>query len=254
MHYYQFAINEYQSHTAHLDHVEDIAYRRMMDWAYLHERPLPIDPEEICRLIRMRTQCDSIRIVLREFWVLHEDGYHNHRVDEELSRYRAKSDKATTSANTRWGSKNKALAKRCERIAKAKPTHSEGNANNKSLIINKTIEIPFDKFWSLYPRKSAKAAANKVWSKLCNNDKIDALDKLPRHIAKWTDPQFIPHATTWLNQKRWEDVLEVNVVTAAAHKTYEPKVETEEEKKENARRATEQLAKYQAMLNKPKTE
>jgi uncharacterized protein YdaU (DUF1376 family) len=54
MHYYQFNIGDYQSHTNHLDPLEDLAYRRMLDWCYLHEKPLPLDANEIARIIRLR--------------------------------------------------------------------------------------------------------------------------------------------------------------------------------------------------------
>lgn len=66
----------------------------------------------------------------------------------------------------------------------------------------------FEAFWTAYPRKTAKAAAQKVWER-------QALD-LPTVLAalKWQckspdhldrEERFIPHATTWLNQKRWLD-------------------------------------------------
>ena len=31
---------------------------------------------------------------------------------------------------------------------------------------------------------------------------------LKAQIAGWGDKQFIPHPSTWLNQKRWEDEIE----------------------------------------------
>lgn len=67
MHYYQFNIGDYASHTAHLDPIEDIAYRRMLDWCYTHEVSLPEDVESIARLIRMRDHGSAIRDVLNEF-------------------------------------------------------------------------------------------------------------------------------------------------------------------------------------------
>jgi hypothetical protein len=68
MHYYQFNIKDYKSHTDHLDLYEDLAYRRMLDWCYLHERPLPADETEVARLICQRMHCNRIERVL------HSDG------------------------------------------------------------------------------------------------------------------------------------------------------------------------------------
>lgn len=124
MHYYQFNIGDYTCHTAHLDPLEDIAYRRMLDYIYLNETGLPEDVDEIARVVRMRTHCDSISIVLREFFYQHTDGTYRHkRVDQELSAYKNKSDKAKQSARKRWENTS----------AKAMPTQSDRNANHKPI-------------------------------------------------------------------------------------------------------------------------
>ena len=73
MHYYQFNIGDYKSHTEHLSEMEDLAYRRLLDFYYLHEKPIENDINKISRQIRMRTHCDCIANVLREFFVL-KDG------------------------------------------------------------------------------------------------------------------------------------------------------------------------------------
>jgi uncharacterized protein YdaU (DUF1376 family) len=124
MHYYQFNIGDYQSHTAHLTDLEDLAYRRMLDWCYLHEKPLPIDPEEIARLVRMRTHSDCIAVVLREYFKKAENGWISLRVMEEIARVGVKSDKAAESAKARWSK---------VKYANALRTQSEGNATQDTL-------------------------------------------------------------------------------------------------------------------------
>jgi len=127
MHYYQFNIGDYASHTAHLDPIEDIAYRRMLDYCYLNECGLPETIESIARVIRMRTHCECIATVLREFFYVHDDGtWHHTRVDSEIVAYKGKSAKASQSARKRWDNVD----------ANALPTQSEGNANHKPLTIN----------------------------------------------------------------------------------------------------------------------
>ncbi len=103
MHYYKFHISDYKSHTEHLDLLEDLAYRRMLDWCYLHESPLPKDKKDIARLIRMRTHCDCIANVLREFFDKDKNGdYINKRVFLEINSTNEKSSKARDAANSRW--------------------------------------------------------------------------------------------------------------------------------------------------------
>lgn len=127
MHYYQFNIGDYASSTQHLDPIEDIAYRRMLDLYYSKESPLPKDIEQIARLIRMRSHKDSIAIVLDEFFSKEKDGYHNKGADKALERVYKKSEAARKSAEARWN-KNKDLES-CERIANASETQCENNAD-----------------------------------------------------------------------------------------------------------------------------
>jgi uncharacterized protein YdaU (DUF1376 family) len=129
LHYYKFHIGDYSAHTGHLEPLEDLAYRRMIDWCFLHERPLPNDIEQIGKLIRMRSHCDCIATVLREFFTLTETaGWWQNRIGEELASYQEKSKKSAASANARWAK---------EKVdANALPTECERNANHKPLTIN----------------------------------------------------------------------------------------------------------------------
>lgn len=95
MHYYQFNIGDYHTHTLHLNEMEDLAYRRMLDWCYLHEKELPLDCEQIARLIRMRSHTDSIAVVLEEFFVQQNDGWISERVLAEVQHYKAKIEQAS---------------------------------------------------------------------------------------------------------------------------------------------------------------
>jgi hypothetical protein len=71
--------------------------------------------------------------------------------------------------------------------------------------------VDFDSFWKLYPRKTAKAEAQKAWAKLNPDHSLvtEIAAGLADHIdcADWVkdDGNFIPHGSTWLNQRRWED-------------------------------------------------
>lgn len=127
MHYYQFNIGDYQSHTAHLSDIEDLAYRRLLDLSYLHEKPLPDDIDQIARLIRMRSHSDCIAVVLREYFVRTDEGWVNERVLREIELVNAKSQKARDSALARWQ-------------AKAMRTHSEGNATQDTIPITQDTE------------------------------------------------------------------------------------------------------------------
>ena len=98
MNYYPFHVGDYAAHTSHLDPLEDLAYRRMLDLYYLRECALPHDPAEVARLIRMRGNVAEVTVVLREFFTEIEGGWANGRCDEEILRMQDKQLKAKASA------------------------------------------------------------------------------------------------------------------------------------------------------------
>jgi uncharacterized protein YdaU (DUF1376 family) len=95
MHYYQFNIGDYASHTRHLDLLEDLAYRRILDLYYLHERPISGDASFVAKQIGMRDDAATVRDVLNEFFEHTPDGYVNGRADKEIAHYHSKIEQAS---------------------------------------------------------------------------------------------------------------------------------------------------------------
>ena len=95
MHYYQFNIGDYASHTRHLDLLEDLAYRRILDLYYLHERPLNGDATFVAKQIGMRDDAAIVRDVLNEFFQKTDEGYVNGRADKEIAHYHSKIEQAS---------------------------------------------------------------------------------------------------------------------------------------------------------------
>ena len=70
----------------------------------------------------------------------------------------------------------------------------------------------FMEFWKLYPRKVAKPTAHRAWLKTGADDSKALKDSIIADIRRrvngeWNDKdvQYIPHPSTYLNQRRWED-------------------------------------------------
>ncbi len=69
----------------------------------------------------------------------------------------------------------------------------------------------FDAFWAKYPRHVGKVAALKAWQRI--EPSTELCQRISEAIARqkesdqWArdDGKFIPHASTWLNGRRWED-------------------------------------------------
>lgn len=158
MHYYSFNIGDYASHTRHLNAIEDLAYRRLLDLYYLHEQPLNESSTTVARLINLRDNSAEVQAVLEEFFVLVAGkGWVNGRADEEISKYRSKLESASragrASAERRanGGSTDVQLNKKQEPITKNQETVKE-----KALPRPDTVS---EQVWSdfLKQRKAIKA-------------------------------------------------------------------------------------------------
>lgn len=87
---------------------------------------------------------------------------------------------------------------------------SEPNGAPKSALLE--ADRTFETFWGAYPRKDGKAAARKKWQSLAPDPALLAhmLQAIKTMSAseQWQADggRYIPMASTWLNQRRWEDV------------------------------------------------
>ena len=82
-------------------------------------------------------------------------------------------------------------------------------------MVAATYTVDFDRLWQVYPRRSGKGAAFRAFQKLkCVNGDVEVIiASVERHkrTAQWAKDggQFIPHLSTFLNQRRFEDEPEV---------------------------------------------
>lgn len=92
MNYYEHHIGDFAEATAHLSFVEDAAYSRLIRKYYAQEKPLPTDIKAVQRLVgaRSRDEREAVESVLREFFDLQDDGWHQARCDVEIARYHEK--------------------------------------------------------------------------------------------------------------------------------------------------------------------
>ncbi len=140
MHYYQFNIGDYASHTRHLSIIEDIAYRRLLDLYYLHERPLGDCSINVARLIGMSEYSQEVETVLIEFFEHVDGGFINSRADKEIAHYHSKVEQAS-----------KAGKASAERRLSNRSTGVQPTNNHKPITINQE------------QKKEKVAVARSVW-------------------------------------------------------------------------------------------
>lgn len=234
MNYFPFHIGDYAAHTRHLSLMEDLAYRRMLDVYYTTEGPLPAEVERVARLINMREHVADAQVVLDEFFELTEDGWRHARCDAEIQKYQAVATRnrangakggrpVSTTTETQWVSSG--LPDETQVVARNNPPVTLPRTNTKNQEPNTPLppaggsarrappepDPMFTEFWQAYPRKIGKPIALKAWRTARVDGAMHAamLEAIQRHKAspQWTKDggEFIPHPSTWINQRRWED-------------------------------------------------
>ena len=152
MHYYQFHIGDYKSHTHHLSHYEDLAYRRLLDFYFLHEQP--IKHRDIARQIGMRDHEEDVMTVLNEFFISTPEGFVNPRADKEIKQYKEFSAAGKRGAAKRW----------------SKPPHGEAISPPNATLIATNNHKPItnnQEKKTLGKRLASDSCLTKEWEDFC---------------------------------------------------------------------------------------
>jgi uncharacterized protein YdaU (DUF1376 family) len=155
MHYYQFNIGDYASHTRNLGLFEDLAYRRLLDEYYLHERPFNACSATVARHIGMAEHKDAVEFVLQTFFVLQDCGWTNKRAEKEIAHFRSKSEAASRAG--------KASAERRlnDRSTTVQPTNNHKPITNNHKPIKKLLapEGVSSEVWDSFVQQRQKTRA-----------------------------------------------------------------------------------------------
>lgn len=149
MHYYQFNIGDYASHTSRLTPIEDLAYRRMLDLYYLNEQPLNGCTTDVAREIGLHDHVSEVSYILNKFFTKTETGFSQKRIDLEIKKYKSnaknKSKAGVASAKARRA-KALSVVTGVEQALNTNSTGEQLNINHKPLTNNhKPITIKENK-------------------------------------------------------------------------------------------------------------
>ena len=215
MHYYKFEIATWHLHTSHLSLIEEAVYFRLINFYYDTETPIPVETQSVIRRLRLTEYADIVASVLAEFFVLHDDGWHQKHCDQKIIEYhgKAKTNKTnglkggrpknqTETQSVNSGNPNETLIKNKE----LRTTNKELQTNN-----HKNILIGFDEFWSIYDKKVSRAKAEKEWLKIgIDDDLLQTIILAARNYVKSKpDKQFRKDPERWLKNRCWEDEIVV---------------------------------------------
>jgi len=197
MHYYQFHITDFAYHTSHLSLEEDAVYRRLLDFYYDREAPIPKETQPVIRRLRLVNYEAIADRILQEFFVLTDDGWHNYRADQEIIAYHAKADVARE--NGKKGGRPKKNNNLGESITQsvilANPDLTQTKANQEPRTINqepfntmqqsKIVACPIEKIIELYrsvakrlpqPRVIPDVVKTNIAARWRQDDRFKSLD------------------------------------------------------------------------------
>ena len=210
MHYYPFNIADFNLHTAHLTLEEEAVYRRLIDFYYDTEKPIPKETQPVIRRLRLGSYVSEFEQILSEFFVLEGDGWHSYRCDIEIKAYHDKAEKAR--ANGRKGGrppKNKGQETQPVNLANPDLTQPKANqelrTNNhkpitKEIVIPNGINQPAWNEWIAYrkskKKKVSQAAAKKQFKLLLNYDLLTQQQIIDQSIQNDYQGLFAPKGNT----------------------------------------------------------
>jgi len=87
-----------------------------------------------------------------------------------------------------------------------KVINEESNNLTKETLNKETI---FEELWNLYDKKVSKEASYKAFKNVLQKEYDEIRNNIPLFIKQFTDKQFQPHFSTYLNGKRWQDELKL---------------------------------------------
>lgn len=137
MHYYQFNIDDFDSATSYLTHVEHSLYRRAIDLYYKTESPLNLDIKKLERRFRANTseEKEALSFVLEEFFYKTDEGFANERCEEVLAEYRfTKNEKSIAGQISATSKKINKL--KAESIANIKQLMASKNKTEAQQVLN----------------------------------------------------------------------------------------------------------------------
>lgn len=242
-------VADYLADTRRLSTLEHGAYMLLiMD--YWRNGGLPNDDRKLARIVGMsESEWQDIRENLAE---LFQDGWRHKRVDEELAKSEAKTERRAE-AGRRGG-----LAKAANNPSNATilpeqkdsnalasssqpQSHSPNGENTRERASRPLAEFEKE-FWPIYPNRVGKDAARKSWERAVGRAPVsEIMAGLRRYVAK-TDDRPWCNPATWLNQGRWADEPATNGAQVLPLNHDPPKIHTDAERAAAAKRWADHLA------------
>lgn len=208
--YYKFEPNEWENGNIQIcTHEEKGVFIDLcsMYWSRLGDVPYKLAVQKICG--GNANALDSL--LENQIFEIIDGNVYIKFLSEQLNEFENTSERNSKIAREGWEKRRK-QKETSESNANALRTQSESNAiREEEIREEKMINISFDVFWNMYNKKvGSKDSCISKWNKLKDEERQKIIDTLPTFLSSIKDKQFQPHPQTYLNQKRWNDEINLS--------------------------------------------
>jgi len=235
MHYYQLNIGDYKSHTNHLDLLEDLAYRRLLDLYYLHERPLNSGVAAVARQIGMREHEDKVKLILEEFFHMSDDGWINPRADREIKHFHSKIEQASRAGRASAERRSNGRSTDVQPNNKQEPINRKHKTKNTATVVA-TPEGVSESVWNDFKtvRKANKAPITETAMTLICNEAIKIGWTLEQALSECSARGWRGFKADWVTEKITAQRKDVAFTTVPSRMERDPVLVKMEEDRKNA--------------------
>lgn len=132
--------------------------------------------------------------------------------ERQMASQERRTEHGRKAAAARWNRKDRG---QCSGNARAMPGDATQDlysaSASQSASSSASLKASFDRFWMVYPRRVKRVKALAAWRRLAPDAALEAVIlaavEAQARSDQWTRDggAFIPHPTTWLEARRWED-------------------------------------------------
>lgn len=164
MHHYPFHPGDYTLDTAHLEPMEDLTYRKLLDMYYDSEAPIPLETQQVSR--RLRLGSDIVEKVLNEFFEKRETGWHQDRCDMEIDKYNRRVE-ASKSNGCKGGrpTKTKGKPRKTQQVT-TRTKNQEPDSTPSPPMGDAEIRLEVGSWFNRKATTPWSEKENKAWKKL----------------------------------------------------------------------------------------
>lgn len=201
--------SDYLADTAHLTRAQSGSYMFLLMNYWQTGKPLDNTDDRLAVVARMTPEeWQSEKAILGEFFQIKRNKWTHKRVEVEIQKVLVKSVK-----NSENGKKSAVLRSTfVKRSLNERSTNAERSLNHTDTDTHtdkrkELVQISFERFWDVYPRKQGKAKAKIAFDKSVKTTDAELIIEAALKYAK--DPnrvdEFTAMPATWLTGERWND-------------------------------------------------